>query len=654
MPVFRRRASSTAFAIVLLAGVLGSTSASAEGKLDVPKWLNRPNVKLLAVEFYATWCTPCMEAVPRWKALHEKYRNQGFRLVVVNTLDPGGQCKSVGWNPDDYVCDLDGRIANAFGVGGGLPAAFLWSWQGNLLLRKGHIAAAEGEVARYLASSPKVLISAFDAKGNADAALAAMVQAEVATAGKLQVVASAADRAKLEALRKAGHGLGKDAAGQCKLGAEVSANSLLEARLLGKGAGAKLTVTLNSAESGCLLASTYANYDPARAAASVREAIAGLTDTLRQAPEMPAGLTKPGARAGNATSPTWKATRGGKKAIIKFTSTPPGAVVMVDGKVSCQATPCSRSVPSGRHAVSMQLEGFAGREAVLVLGEGGAVDWILPKNEAWLSVVTAKPGLTVRIDGEPAGNTPVAERKVSPGRHEIEVSDRCHLPARKVVDLLPGQRERVVLAPKERVAGLSVDVQDAGGNDVAATVFVDGKQVGRSPDTFTVPLCSREVEARDAGSGWVTQKLELAERKTAAVKLALGGGGEVAPVERAPVVSTPVVASDGGAQRTWGWVATAVGALVAGGGGVAYALSAAEKKDLEDIAAQQGTTQISYGEAMADKARIEDALLLRGAVVGTGVGLAALGVFLLVTAPDDGPVASIAGNGRGFGLAWRF
>ncbi len=132
--------------MALLSALTLPASVSAAGKLDVPKWLNRPGVKLLAVEFYATWCTPCMEAVPRWKALHEKYRNQGFRLVVVNTLDPGGQCKSVGWNPDDYVCDLDGRIANAFGVGGGLPAAFLWSWQGNLLLRKGHIDAAEGEV----------------------------------------------------------------------------------------------------------------------------------------------------------------------------------------------------------------------------------------------------------------------------------------------------------------------------------------------------------------------------------------------------------------------------------------------------------------------------------------------------------------------------
>ena len=216
-------------ALWLLALSAAAASVSATEKLDVAQWLNRPNVKVIAVEFYATWCSPCMEAVPRWKALHERYRKQGFRLVVVNTLDPGGQCKSVGWNPDGYVCDLDGRIANAFGVGGGLPAAFIWSWQGNLLLRAGHIDAAEGEVARYLSASPKVLIEAFDGAGAPAPSLAAMVQSEVATAGKLQVVAGDGDRRRLAAMRKSNAKLRNTAEGKCKLGAEVSANSLLGA-----------------------------------------------------------------------------------------------------------------------------------------------------------------------------------------------------------------------------------------------------------------------------------------------------------------------------------------------------------------------------------------------------------------------------------------
>jgi len=48
-----------------------------------------------------------MEAVPRWKALHERYRGKGLRLIVVNTQDPEGQCMNPGWNPDEMVCDPD-------------------------------------------------------------------------------------------------------------------------------------------------------------------------------------------------------------------------------------------------------------------------------------------------------------------------------------------------------------------------------------------------------------------------------------------------------------------------------------------------------------------------------------------------------------------
>ena len=103
--------------ILLLCALLMASPALAADGLDVKDWLSRPGVKLLAVEFYASWCGPCKEAVPQWKALHEKYRDQGLRLVVVSVQDPDGACVDPGWNPDDVVCDAEGRLAEAWGVG---------------------------------------------------------------------------------------------------------------------------------------------------------------------------------------------------------------------------------------------------------------------------------------------------------------------------------------------------------------------------------------------------------------------------------------------------------------------------------------------------------------------------------------------------------
>ena len=71
--------------IVMLLALL-SSPVSANSELKLHDWLARPNVRMVAVEFYATWCKPCMEAMPRWKALQEKYYDQGLRVIVVKVV----------------------------------------------------------------------------------------------------------------------------------------------------------------------------------------------------------------------------------------------------------------------------------------------------------------------------------------------------------------------------------------------------------------------------------------------------------------------------------------------------------------------------------------------------------------------------------------
>lgn len=71
---------------ILCIGLLGlslihGARASRAADLDIEAELSVPNVKLLVVDNYASWCEPCIEAVPKWEALRRKYGRKGLRLA---------------------------------------------------------------------------------------------------------------------------------------------------------------------------------------------------------------------------------------------------------------------------------------------------------------------------------------------------------------------------------------------------------------------------------------------------------------------------------------------------------------------------------------------------------------------------------------------
>lgn len=56
------------------------TLPDLEGTLhDVSEW----DGKVLAVNFWATWCTPCRREIPAFMALQEQYGGQGLQIVGI-------------------------------------------------------------------------------------------------------------------------------------------------------------------------------------------------------------------------------------------------------------------------------------------------------------------------------------------------------------------------------------------------------------------------------------------------------------------------------------------------------------------------------------------------------------------------------------------
>jgi thiol-disulfide isomerase/thioredoxin len=67
-----------------LAGQCGDFSLPSLRGADAPIRLAEYRDKIVYVDVWASWCAPCLKAMPELEALREKFRGQPFEVVGVN------------------------------------------------------------------------------------------------------------------------------------------------------------------------------------------------------------------------------------------------------------------------------------------------------------------------------------------------------------------------------------------------------------------------------------------------------------------------------------------------------------------------------------------------------------------------------------------
>jgi thiol-disulfide isomerase/thioredoxin len=114
-------------------------AATSAPQTPTPAWptLKSLNGKVVLVDFWASWCGPCLQSFPWMNALQQEHTDEGLVIVAVNVdQEPALAEAFLKKVPANFRVEYDpsGTLARQFGVQA-MPTSFLIDRQGNVRVR---------------------------------------------------------------------------------------------------------------------------------------------------------------------------------------------------------------------------------------------------------------------------------------------------------------------------------------------------------------------------------------------------------------------------------------------------------------------------------------------------------------------------------------
>ena len=90
--------------------------------------------RVVVMEFWATWCTPCRFSLPSLEGIGKRYRDRGVSVLLINVGEEPDSIRK--WAEHRYtspiLIDEGGKVAGRYGVAG-IPRLFIADQAGRLV-----------------------------------------------------------------------------------------------------------------------------------------------------------------------------------------------------------------------------------------------------------------------------------------------------------------------------------------------------------------------------------------------------------------------------------------------------------------------------------------------------------------------------------------